>query len=158
MARPMRASTLAGFSTSAFASILIAVEVDSTLATGNIGMKNGVHDSPGGSPVAGAGSGAAGAGWVYGTTRCHQLAALARWGATDDSTSCCCARVMATYSAFSSSRARAVCSVSSAATAQAGGWPTLRDNGEGALMRRWDHRITLQALPDGRTLYITDCP
>lgn len=37
--------------------------------------------------------------------------------------------------------------------AQAGGWPTLRDNGEGVLMRRWDHRITLQPLPDGRTLY-----
>ena len=36
---------------------------------------------------------------------------------------------------------------------QAGGWPTLRDNGEGVLMRRWDHRITLQPLPDGRTLY-----
>lgn len=36
---------------------------------------------------------------------------------------------------------------------QPGGWPTLRDNGEGALMRRWDHRITLQPLPGGRTLY-----
>lgn len=39
---------------------------------------------------------------------------------------------------------------------QVGGWPTLRDNGEGALMRRWDHRITLQPLPDGRTLYTDD--
>jgi hypothetical protein len=37
--------------------------------------------------------------------------------------------------------------------AKPGGWPTLRDNGEGMLMRRWDHRITLQPLPDGRTLY-----
>src|SRR5690606_4781742 len=37
--------------------------------------------------------------------------------------------------------------------AMPGGWPTLRDNGEGMLMRRWDHRITLQPLPDGRTLY-----
>lgn len=36
---------------------------------------------------------------------------------------------------------------------QTGGWPTLRDNGEGALMRRWDHRITLQPLPGDRTLY-----
>lgn len=33
------------------------------------------------------------------------------------------------------------------------GWPTLRDNGEGLLMRRWDHRIFLRALPDGSTLY-----
>lgn len=41
-------------------------------------------------------------------------------------------------------------------SAQAGGWPTLRDNGEGALMRRWDHRITLQPLPDGHTLYTDD--
>lgn len=40
--------------------------------------------------------------------------------------------------------------------AQSGGWPTLRDNGEGVLMRRWDHRITLQPLPDGRTLYTDD--
>lgn len=40
--------------------------------------------------------------------------------------------------------------------AQRGGWPTLRDNGEGVLMRRWDHRITLQPLPDGRTLYTDD--
>ena len=46
--------------------------------------------------------------------------------------------------------------ISIEAPAQAGGWPTLRDNGEGALMRRWDHRITLQALPDGRTLYTDD--
>lgn len=38
----------------------------------------------------------------------------------------------------------------------AGGWPALRDNGEGTLMRRWDHRITLQPLPDGRTLYTDD--
>jgi hypothetical protein len=37
--------------------------------------------------------------------------------------------------------------------AEPGGWPTLRDNGEGMLMRRWDHRITLQPLPDGGTLY-----
>lgn len=29
----------------------------------------------------------------------------------------------------------------------------MRDNGQGLLMRRWDHRILLQALPDGRTLY-----
>ena len=36
--------------------------------------------------------------------------------------------------------------------AQDGAWPTLRDNGEGTLMRRRDHRITLQPLPDGRTL------
>lgn len=41
-------------------------------------------------------------------------------------------------------------------TAQRGGWPTLRDNGEGVLMRRWDHRITLQPLSDGRTLYTDD--
>ncbi len=41
-------------------------------------------------------------------------------------------------------------------SAQAGAWPTLRDNGEGTLMRRWDHRITLQPLPDGRTLYTDD--
>lgn len=34
-----------------------------------------------------------------------------------------------------------------------GDWPTLRDNGEGTLLRRWDHRITWRALPDGRTLY-----
>lgn len=40
--------------------------------------------------------------------------------------------------------------------AQSGGWPTLRDNGEGVLMRHWDHRITLQPLPDGRTLYTDD--
>ena len=40
--------------------------------------------------------------------------------------------------------------------AQSGGWPTLRDNGEGVLMRRWDHRITLQPLSDGRTLYTDD--
>ena len=40
--------------------------------------------------------------------------------------------------------------------AQRGGWPTLRDNGEGVLMRRWDHRITLQPLSDGRTLYTDD--
>ena len=46
--------------------------------------------------------------------------------------------------------------ISIEAPVQAGGWPTLRDNGEGALMRRWDHRITLQALPDGRTLYTDD--
>lgn len=39
---------------------------------------------------------------------------------------------------------------------QTDGWPTLRDNGEGALMRRWDHRITLQPLPDGHTLYTDD--
>jgi len=39
---------------------------------------------------------------------------------------------------------------------QPGGWPTLRDNGEGRWMRRWDHRITLQPLPDGRTLYTDD--
>ena len=39
---------------------------------------------------------------------------------------------------------------------QAGGWPTLRDNGEGLLMRRWDHRITLEPLPDGTTLYTDD--
>ena len=46
--------------------------------------------------------------------------------------------------------------ISIEAPVQADGWPTLRDNGEGALMRRWDHRITLQALPDGRTLYTDD--
>ena len=40
--------------------------------------------------------------------------------------------------------------------AQDGAWPTLRDNGEGTLMRRWDHRITLQPMPDGRTLYTDD--
>ena len=39
---------------------------------------------------------------------------------------------------------------------QAGGWPTLRDNGDGLLMRRWDHRITLEPLPDGTTLYTDD--
>lgn len=37
-----------------------------------------------------------------------------------------------------------------------GDLPTLRDNGEGALMRRWDHRITLQPLPGGHTLYTDD--
>ncbi|RZJ11815.1 MAG: DUF3703 domain-containing protein [Acidovorax sp.] len=37
-----------------------------------------------------------------------------------------------------------------------GAWPTLRDNGEGALMRVWDHRITLHPLPGGRTLYTDD--
>ena len=35
-------------------------------------------------------------------------------------------------------------------------WPTLCDHGEGTLMRRWEHRITLQALPHGRTLYTDD--
>ena len=34
--------------------------------------------------------------------------------------------------------------------AQDGAWPTLRDNGEGTLMGRWDHSITLQPMPDGR--------
>lgn len=34
-----------------------------------------------------------------------------------------------------------------------GGWPALRDNGDGALLHRWDHRILLQPLPGGRTLY-----
>ena len=33
-----------------------------------------------------------------------------------------------------------------------GGWPALRDNGDGALLHRWDHRILLQPLPGGRTL------
>lgn len=46
--------------------------------------------------------------------------------------------------------------ISVEAPAEPGGWPTLRDNGEGRLMRRWDHRITLQPLPDGRTLYTDD--
>ena len=40
--------------------------------------------------------------------------------------------------------------------AQDGSWPTLRDNGEGTLMRRWDHRITLQPLPNGGTLHTDD--
>ena len=40
--------------------------------------------------------------------------------------------------------------------AEPGGWPTLRDNGEGLLMRRWDHRITVQPLADGRTRYTDD--
>lgn len=35
----------------------------------------------------------------------------------------------------------------------AGGWPVLRDRGEGLLMRRWDHRISLASLPGHRTLY-----
>ena len=35
-------------------------------------------------------------------------------------------------------------------------WPTLRDNGEGTLMRQWDHRITLHPLPGGHTLYTDD--
>ncbi|MBV7540971.1 DUF3703 domain-containing protein [Acidovorax sp. sic0104] len=39
---------------------------------------------------------------------------------------------------------------------QAGGWPILRDNGQGRLMCRWDHRITVQALPQGATLYTDD--
>ncbi|WP_436146893.1 DUF3703 domain-containing protein [Acidovorax sp. LjRoot194] len=39
---------------------------------------------------------------------------------------------------------------------QAGQWPTLRDSGHGQLLRRWDHRITLEALPDGATLYTDD--
>ena len=30
---------------------------------------------------------------------------------------------------------------------------TVRDNGHGQLVRVWDHWITLQALPDGRTKY-----
>lgn len=46
--------------------------------------------------------------------------------------------------------------ISIEAPAEPGGWPTLRDNGEGGLMRRWDHRITLQPLPGGRTLYTDD--
>lgn len=29
----------------------------------------------------------------------------------------------------------------------------LRDNGYGSLAKRWDHRIVVQALPDGRTRY-----
>lgn len=29
----------------------------------------------------------------------------------------------------------------------------LRDNGHGQLMRRWDHLITLESTPDGRTRY-----
>lgn len=37
-----------------------------------------------------------------------------------------------------------------------GAWPMLRDNGEGALMCVWDHRITLQPLPGGQTLYTDD--
>ena len=40
--------------------------------------------------------------------------------------------------------------------AEPGGWPTLCDHGDGTLMRRWEHRITLQALPGGRTLYTDD--
>lgn len=35
-------------------------------------------------------------------------------------------------------------------------WPTLRDNGEGTLMRVWDHRITVHSLPDGHTWYTDD--
>lgn len=34
-----------------------------------------------------------------------------------------------------------------------GDWPRLRDDGHGQLMRRWDHHITLQALPNGHTRY-----
>lgn len=37
-----------------------------------------------------------------------------------------------------------------------GDWPRLRDNGHGQLMRRWDHHITLQALPNGHTHYTDD--
>ena len=37
--------------------------------------------------------------------------------------------------------------------APADDWPQLRDNGHGQLMRRWDHRISLQSLPDGNTRY-----
>lgn len=39
------------------------------------------------------------------------------------------------------------------APATPGGWPVLRDAGDGSLLRLWDHRITLQALPGGHTLY-----
>jgi hypothetical protein len=39
------------------------------------------------------------------------------------------------------------------ASAEPGGWPVLRDAGDGQLLRRWDHRITLTPLPGGRTLY-----
>lgn len=35
-------------------------------------------------------------------------------------------------------------------------WPTLRDNGEGTLMQRWDHRITVHPLPGGHTWYTDD--
>jgi len=34
----------------------------------------------------------------------------------------------------------------------AGRWG-LHDDGSGSLIRRWDHRITLEALPDGRSRY-----
>ena len=39
------------------------------------------------------------------------------------------------------------------APAGPGGWPVLHDAGDGQLLRRWDHRITLAPLPGGRTLY-----
>lgn len=39
------------------------------------------------------------------------------------------------------------------APAEPGGWPVLRDAGDGQWLRRWDHRITLTPLPGGRTLY-----
>ena len=58
-------------------------------------------------------------------TSCRQLAFR---GSSEDSTSCCRARVMATYSAFSSSRARAVLSACSAATALGGGRVSLARN------------------------------
>ena len=49
-----------------------------------------------------------------GNRRCHQLRPLSPCGCTDDSTSRCLARVSATYSTLSSSRARARCSRASA--------------------------------------------
>jgi hypothetical protein len=46
---------------------------------------------------------------------------------------------------------RQVISVSSGENAE-GAW-VLRDNGRGALARRWDHRITITPAPGGRTAY-----
>lgn len=46
--------------------------------------------------------------------------------------------------------------ISVQAPAQAGAWPILRDDGEGTLTRQWDHRIILQPLPGGQTLYTDD--
>ena len=48
--------------------------------------------------------------------RCHHVTPGSRCGTTLDSTSCCLARVIATYRAFNSSRLRAASSVANAST------------------------------------------
>ena len=69
----------------------------------------------------GAGSGS-GSIVAQGSRRCHQVGTPgADDGTTEEITSWCSARVMATYKAFSSSLARAACSTASASALQAGG-------------------------------------